>query len=371
MFLSDTDPRTESVAPMLEVLASWPWQSNLPSPRAGSLSEAAASASTGPITAVAYRFVEPVYRVFDPRCSWRELAFWVFGGLWNLATWAFFGAAITRIAVVRLGRSERVGLVEALRFACKRYGAYLAGPLMPTVAVAALAVGPLALGWIMRVNPGVVLAAVLWPVVLVFALLMGLLLLGLLFGWPLMWATVSAEGGESFDGISSAYAYTYQRPLQYLCYALVAAALGWLGWLLVAWLAESVIGLAWWSIGWGTGQERLNVIRSAVAGGSANEGLAGTLWAGAGLIGFFENVVRMAVWGFVFSYFWCAASAIYLLLRRHNDGTEMDEVFIEDEQKMTLGLPTLETDPQGVPGVTDEPPPPGDSTPPPPLPNSG
>ena len=36
--------------------------------------------------------------------------------------------------------------------------------------------------------------------------------------------------------------------------------------------------------------------------------------------------------GYLFSYFWTASTAIYYLLRRDIDATEMDEVYIEEER---------------------------------------
>ena len=82
---------------------------------------------------------------------------------------------------------------------------------------------------------------------------MALLLLGLIFGWPLMWATISTEGTDSFDALSRTYAYVFQRPLRYLFYAVVAALLGWLGWLLVENFAAAVVWLALWAASWGSG----------------------------------------------------------------------------------------------------------------------
>ena len=44
--------------------------------------------------------------------------------------------------------------------------------------------------------------------------------------------------------------------------------------------------------------------------------------------------------GFNFSFFWCGATAIYLLLRRDADQTDIDEVFLEEEAGR-YGLPPL------------------------------
>ena len=113
----------------------------------------------------------------------------------------------------------------------------------------------LVLGWIMRSNPGLVLGGILWPLVLVAAFLMAVLLLGLLFGWPLMWAAISAEGTDSFDALSRTYAYVFQRPLRYLFYIIVAGIIGWLGWIVVREFAAGIVWLGYWAAGWGCGHD--------------------------------------------------------------------------------------------------------------------
>ena len=42
----------------------------------------------------------------------------------TLAVWAIFGGAITRIAAVQLARREKIGMIDALRFAQKKFAAY-------------------------------------------------------------------------------------------------------------------------------------------------------------------------------------------------------------------------------------------------------
>ncbi len=66
---------------------------------------------------------------------------------------------------------------------------------------------------------------------------------------------------------------------------------------------------------------------------------------GAGLIWFWVLCVKLVALGFLQSYFWTASTAIYYLLRRDVDATEMDEVYLEDDQgEEPQGLPPLATD---------------------------
>jgi hypothetical protein len=189
----------------------------------------------------------------------------------------------------------------------------------------------------------------LWPLALVAGLLMTLLLLGVLFGWPLMWATISAEGTDSFDALSRSYAYLFQRPLHYLFYTIVAGFIGWLGWLFVENFAAGVVWMSYWAAGWGTGSQRLGDIM----GGRAELSALG--YGGAALVRFWVECVKLLAVGYLFSYLWVASTAVYFLLRRDVDATEMDEVYLDaDAQEQTFGLPAMKKDEAGAPMVTDD-----------------
>jgi hypothetical protein len=271
-------------------------------------------------------------------------------GLLSLAVWAFFGAAICRIAAVQLAADEQVGWGSALRFACRKWPSYFAAPLLPIGGVLLAAIPVAVLGFIMRLNVGLLLGGLLfWPLALVAGVFMALLLLGALFGWPLMWATISAEGTDSFDALSRSYAYLFQRPLHYLFYTAVAGFLGWLGWLLVQNFAAGVVWMAYWAAGWGSGSDQ---IRSIIGSG---EPLAGVGYAGAVLVRFWAGCVKLLAVGYLFSYFWTAAAAIYFLLRRDVDATETDEVFLDaDASEQAFQLPKVTTDKAGAPVAEDD-----------------
>jgi hypothetical protein len=171
-------------------------------------------------------------------------------------------------------------------------------------------------------------------------LLASILLLGLMFGWPLMWATISSEGTDSFDALSRSYAYVFQRPLQYLLCIIVAIVFGALGWLLVVNFAAGVVHLTYWSASWGAGNDAIRETMSASGG--------------ARILRFWTGCVKILAVGYLYSYFWTAATAIYFVLRRSVDSTEMDEVFLdEDVAGSAFGLPTIETDEEGAPVVED------------------
>ncbi len=100
--------------------------------------------------------------------------------------------------------------------------------------------------------------------------------------------------------------------------------------------------------GWGSGSERITAI--------INGELTGAAAVGVWLILFFAGCVKLLAVGFLYSYFWSASAAVYFLLRRQVDATEMDEVYLDaDANEDAIGLPTITTDEAGAPAADCEP----------------
>jgi hypothetical protein len=120
--------------------------------------------------------------------------------------------------------------------------------------------------------------------------------------------------------------------------------------MIVSVITDGVIDLAYWSVSWGTnvyGAERIQMIQGYT---STSPEISETLDRGSNLIGMWNGMVRTLAVAFIYGLFWCQAAAIYLLLRKDVDDTEMDEVFIEEEVR-TYELPPLKTDERGIPQV--------------------
>jgi hypothetical protein len=295
--------------------------------------------SADAIPAVFRRFVAPVQSLLTRTLSVTKVAYYVFGSLWLLLVWGFVGGAIARTAALRLGREERIGLGAALRFACQRWFGYAASPLFPLALLLLTSLPMYLLGLLLRWDWGVLTAGVMWWLLLLCGLSSAVLLLGLLCGWPLMWGTISCERqGDTFEAFSRSFSYAFRCPLHYLFYAALGTACGALGWLLVYYFAEAVIYLTDWPAALAAGTERWSEIERV----RDDPALAqGTLWYAGLLLAFFRGLVRATVTGFCYSFFWCLATAVYLLLRRDVDHTEFDEVYVENEN-LAYQLPALE-----------------------------
>lgn len=295
----------------------------------------------------------PFEPLFDQRATWAETFQGLACGLLILATWAFFGAAITRTAALRLTLDERAGWGRMFQFCCTRWIHYFFAPLCPLIPILIFALVMLFAGWLMRLGIGTVLVGILWPLALLGGLASAFLLVGVLLGWPLMWGTISTEGTDGFDAMSRSFSYVYQRPLHYLFYAVVAFLFGLLCFAVVLLFTSLILELSTWAVSWGAGE---NLVAAMTGGATAD--LSALQRIGIGILTFWTVGVKAVALSFAYSYFWVAASAIYLLLRRDTDAKEMDEVFLEEGvSQVAAGLPNLTLDEAGAPVVEEETPP--------------
>jgi hypothetical protein len=269
-----------------------------------------------------------------------------------LLVWGLFGGAITRIAVMRLGCDEAVPMRTALSYASGRLGTYVLSPLFPLAIILALTIPLALLGLLlMRFELGVLLVSVIWIFVLLAGFAMTHFLLGGLFGWPLMWVVTSAEEtGDHYEAFSRSFSYVSQRPFHYLFYAAVAVVLGTLGWYLVQLVAELTIHMSYWSVMWGCGVDTIDSLKNV--GTDASK----LLKASRSMMDLSEGLVHLVAGAFAYSFFWCGAVGIYLLLRKAVDQTEFDEVFLDDEEP-PFDLPKLRDGSSVVPEMerADEP----------------
>ncbi len=320
--------------------------------------------ATGPAIFSSFLSARPVKQlvgfgdIFSSEATTSRTAFLSLCLLWATVVWAFAGGVITRIAAVGFARGEQISWNRATQFGWRKWTSYFASPMLPILGVVLIALFMALFGLIMRIPyVGIPLIAITWPLFLVGGLLMSILLLGLVVGWPLMWCTVSCEGTDSFDALGRSYGYTFGKPLQYFGYAVVALLLGWLGWQIVSIFSELLVSTTQWAVSWGSGSDRMKLVSAVLPFATETpEGVTGFDAWSAELIHFFNGCILSIPTAFLYSFFWCAATMIYLLLRRDEDQTEIDEVYLEEEQE-TYGMPPLRTDAAGVSEPADVPPP--------------
>jgi len=337
------------------------------------------------------KFLRPVTFLLHAKAGFWNSVYFLLVLLWTLATWAYFGGAITRMAAVQIARKEKISLSEALRFTRAHLLSYFSAPLIPLAGVLFFCILLLIFG-LFHMIPAfgdIVVDGVGWPLVLLAGLIMAVILVGLV-GWPMMYATISVEGSDSFDALSRSYSYVLSNPWHYLWYSAVALAYGAVVVFFVGFMGSLMVYLGKWglsqadfiradrdpaflciyaptSFGWrdlllGGGNEAVTATGDPVHPGDWKW----YSYVGAVMVAFWLYLAFLMVVGFGYSYFWSASTIIYLLMRRKVDDTEMDEVYVEeDEEEPTYSMP-ITTSPAPAPGGTTplsmvEAPPPGTS----------
>ena len=78
------------------------------------------------------------------------------------------------------------------------------------------------------------------------------------------------------------------------------------------------------------------------------------------MVALWLGLVFLMVVGFGYSYFWSASTIIYLLMRRKVDDTDIDEVYLEEDEseeayKASTPMPGTSPAPAGTPGAGGQP----------------
>ena len=262
---------------------------------------------------------------FRPSATLREVAGAAARIGWFVLVWSIFGTAIARHVALKLVGEDTPGIVGATWFGSRKWLPAFNAVLFVLVGIFALSVPGAVLGLAMRTEWGLAFAGAVWPLVLLGAVVLAILAVGMIAGWPLMVACVGVERGDSFQAISTAFSYLYQRPLHYAFYAIVALLVS-IPTLLVAGLfAHATADLAMWATSFGMGHERTATVLDGLAAG----GPAAAAW-GVKALGFWTRGLETLLSSFGWGYFWAIATAAYLLLRQDVDGTELDEVVLDE-----------------------------------------
>jgi hypothetical protein len=261
---------------------------------------------------------------FRPTATIREL-----GGAaarigWFVLVWSIFGTAIARHVALKLVGEDAPGVLGATWFGSRKWLPAFNSVLFVLVGVLALSVPGAILGLAMRTAWGLAFAGAVWPLVLIGAVVLAILVVGVVAGWPLMVACVGVERGDSFQAISTAFSYLYQRPLHYGFYALVALVVAIPSLAVAGLFADATAALAMWATSFGMGHDRTVAVLGGLPGAPP-----AAAW-GAAAIAFWNRGLETLLSSFGWGYFWAIATAAYLLLRRDVDGTELDEVVLDE-----------------------------------------
>jgi len=282
---------------------------------------------------------------------WLVCEHWVYALLFLLsclAVTAFFGGAVHRIAALHFAREEKISVTQAVKFACEKFLSFFTAPLIPIAII--LVVGlMLTLGGAIGSIPwiGGIIIGVLFFLAILLGLLIAFLLIGLLAGLPLMYPTIAVEGSDSFDAISRSFSYVFARPWRAGLYGLVALVYGVITYVFVRFFAFIALAATHYFVKWGvfTGgdslhaeADKLDVMWQAPTFdrlfGPINWQAMGTAESiGGWLINMWVFLVAAAVLAYLLSFCASSTTAIYYLLRRKVDATDLDDVYVEEAEE--------------------------------------
>lgn len=249
---------------------------------------------------------------------------------WFVLVWSIFGTAITRHVALKLVGEDAPGLFGAIWYGTRKWLSSFNAVAFVLLGMVSLSVPGALLGLLMRSDWGLAVAGAVWPLVLLGAVVLAILAIGLAAGWPLMVAAVGVERGDSFQAISTSFSYLYQRPLHYAFYGLIALLVALPTLAAAGVFADATGTLAMWATSFGMGHDRTATVMMAMEGiNPAGPSAQAAPW-GAQAIAFWMRGLQWLLSSFGWGYFWAIATAGYLLLRHDVDGTEFDEVVLEE-----------------------------------------
>jgi hypoxanthine phosphoribosyltransferase len=312
----------------------WPWEQEFLSPPLPTVRDAAGTLRlTDPATLVVplLDFVRPAAALFERRAAWSHVADNWLNTLLVLLIGSIFGGAITRRVALEFGVSREPGLRNALRFGVTELPYTFGAPLLSVVGVGMLLLFGRVIAWIGRLpQVGETAAAVLWGLLLVFSLVMALILIGVAAAWPLMVAAHSCEGSDSFDALNRAYNYVFVRPWYAAWLVLVTLGYGTLLMGFVLSLTGLTLHLSEWMAAGPLSDEalaRITVEAPDLVKTSASPAFEEPTTPGGRIGGVWQRGLAAGLTAFVYSFFWTAATLIYLLLRRSVDACELTKIY--------------------------------------------
>ena len=240
----------------------------------------------------------------------------------------FGGCMICRMAAADFSMNVIVGVAEARAFTSKRIASVLFAIIGPVVLAFLIALGLAVGGWVLFGIPYVnVLGAILYFLFLLAGAVIVVLMLAYALGYPMLIPAVACEGADGIDAIGRVYPYVFSRPLRLILYYAIAAVLGWIVVTVLFWILGQVAGVTMAATTWFF-RDSNAMSTFLVAPGIEGVDRPGGGAAAARIVGFWTSLLAMLGAAYAVSYFFCASTIVYLLMRRLCDGQDTGELWM-------------------------------------------
>ena len=254
-----------------------------------------------------------------------------------LIIWSVIGGAITRLAALEFARDEKIGFKEALSFASKKFWSYFWSPITPALGVLFFVACNILGGLFGQIKYiGEIGVAIGFPLAILSGFL--IIFIGIIgaIGFFLMFPTISAEGSDAFDAMSRAYSYVISKPKHFISLFLGIIICGTIFALFVSLVACLVMQTSFYTVGFGMG-EKFESIKAVISGGALGKAPMASLDLlsmkfTALMLMIYIVLVKVAVGSLVVAFAGSASTVAYFLLRKDVDGTDINDVYIEEKE---------------------------------------
>ncbi len=285
--------------------------------------------------------------------SRHHTVYFIFFALGALLIWSCAGGAICRIAAVQFARDEKLTMRQALSYGWEKlFGGFFFAPCIPLILILITAIVLVIGGMLLRVPIfGDLVGGLLFGLAIFGGFVIAILWIGLLVGGSLFWPAVAAEGSDAFDAFSRGLSYPLSKPWKTVLYAIIAIVFASICWVFVNLFVffmltttRVVVGFGtspfgWWNRG-GEGEAVQKLELLWPLGGPNTlyllpdwSSLAWYEYFSAVLIGFYVLLAIGLMWSFLASFYFSGSTVIYYLLRRDVDGTDLEDVYMEEEEE--------------------------------------
>ncbi len=270
-----------------------------------------------------------------PAIVWSEYkTFSIIYGLLFVFIMAVGGGAIARMAAINVSSHQRLPVRQALKFSMTRWVRLFIAPLMPLLAVAVVAGIIMLMGVLMLVPVLNIIGGMLYLVALLLGLLIAFLLIVYALAFLMVVPAMATEDCDGADAQQRAYGYVLSRPLHMVGYLLIALIGLTLGFFVVGLFATGVLNITPALYGvWTEDNPAMVATGMADIFGTERispEDVENARWhhvAAGWFINLWQTLIIGIVWAYVVSYFFSAATIVYLLMRRACDGQDIEEIW--------------------------------------------
>lgn len=249
------------------------------------------------------------------------------------------GGAITRCAALEFAQGEKPGLTEAISFGWKKFTGLITAPAI-AIGLILFFSGLILTGGLAGNIPGAgeIIIALFVPIAILIGVITTLILIGTAGSLGLMFPAIAYEGSDGLDSISRSMAYVFGMPVRLFFYYLIATIYGAVSYLFVRCFAFLFLIITYTLLETGvfndtTGSSRLQAIwiKPGFFGLlRTNPELTTTIpqTIASIIIHFTVMIVIGMLMAYVISFYFCACTIIYALMRKNIDDTEITRIHV-------------------------------------------